>query len=185
MNAIETRPRVVNIVASTQFAKELDLCTVAEKLTGSEYDPERFPGLIYRLSDLKTVILLFGSGKANCVGGKSLEEVRRAIRRFAILLNKLGIPVDSDPEIIVQNLVAVYDVGCALNLTNLKVSLGLEDTEYEPEQFPGLVYRLRDPNVVCLLFNSGKMVMTGAKNYKDLERAVDRVVQDIRQFGFL
>jgi transcription initiation factor TFIID TATA-box-binding protein len=185
MNAIETRPRVVNVVASTQFAKKLDLCTVVEKLAGSEYDPERFPGLIYRLSDPKTAILLFGSGKANCTGGESLEEARRAIRKVAALLNKSGISVDSDPEINIQNMVAVYYVGCALNLSNLIVSLGLENTEYEPEQFPGLVYRLRDPNVVCLLFGSGKMVITGAKNYKDLERAVDRVVQDIRQFGFL
>ncbi|MCX6652186.1 MAG: TATA-box-binding protein [Methanomassiliicoccales archaeon] len=185
MNAIETRPRVENIVASTQFAKELDLCTVAEKLTGSEYDPDRFPGLIYRLSDPKTAILLFRSGKANCTGGKSLEEVRRAIRRFAIILNKLGIPVDSDPEIIVQNMVAVYDIGCALNLANLAMSLGLKDIEYEPEQFPGLVYRLRDPNVVCLLFGSGKMVITGAKNDRDIGWTVDKVVQVLRQTGFL
>jgi len=185
MNAIETRPRVENIVASTQFAKELDLWTVAEKLRGSEYEPERFPGLIYRLSDPKTAILLFGSGTANCTGGKSLEEARRAIRKIAELLNKSGIPVDSDPEIIVQNMVAVYDVGCALNLTNLIISLGLEDIEYEPEQFPGLVYRVRDPDVVCLLFSSGKMVVTGAKSDKDIERAIDRVLQVIRKCGFL
>jgi len=185
MNAIETRPRVENIVASTQFAKELDLCTVAEKLRGSEYEPERFPGLIYRLSDPKTAILLFGSGKANCTGGKSLEEARRAIRKLAELLNKSGIPVDSDPEINVQNMVAVYDVGCALNLTNLTISLGLEDIEYEPEQFPGLVYRVRDPDVVCLVFGSGKMVVTGARSDKDIERAVDRVLQVIRECGFL
>jgi transcription initiation factor TFIID TATA-box-binding protein len=184
MNAIETKPRVENIVASTRFAKELDLCTVAEKLTGSEYDPESFPGLIYRISEPKTAILLFTSGKANCTGGKSLEEVRRAIRNVAKLLNKSGIRVNPDPEFTVQNMVAIYDVGCPLNLTNLTISLGLEDIEYEPEQFPGLVYRVRDPKVVCLLFGSGKMVITGAKNETDIERAVDRVVQTIRQLGF-
>jgi len=183
MNAIETKPRVENIVASTQFAEELDLDTVAEILTGSEYEPESFPGLIYRISDPKTAILLFRSGKANCTGGKSLEEVRRAIRKVAELLNKSGIPVNPDPEFTVQNMVAIYDVGCALNLTNLTISLGLENIEYEPEQFPGLVYRVRDPKVVCLLFGSGKMVITGAKNEKDIERAVDRVVQTIRQLG--
>jgi len=185
MNAIETKPRVENIVASTQFAKELDLLKVAEKLTGSEYEPKMFPGLIYRLSDPKTSFLLFRSGKANCTGGKSLEEVRRAIRKIAELLNKSGIPVDSDPEITVQNMVAIWDVGCALNLTKLTISLGIEDVEYEPEQFPGLVYRVRDPKTVCLLFSSGKMVITGAKNEKDIERTVDKIVQKIHQSGFL
>lgn len=185
MNAIETKPRIENIVASTQFAKELDLNTIAERLEGSEYDPERFPGLIYRLSDPKTAILLFRSGKANCTGGKSLEEVRRAVRKIAELLNKSGIPVNSDPEIEVQNMVAIYDIGCALNLTNLTISLGIEDVEYEPEQFPGLVYRVRDPNVVCLIFGSGKMVITGAKNEKEIQRAVDKIVQTIHQSGLL
>jgi len=106
MNAIETKPRVENIVASTQFAKELDLYVIAEKLAGSEYEPERFPGLIYRVSDPKTAILLFRSGKANCTGGKSLEEVRRAVRKVAELLNRSGIPVDPDPAITVQKMVA-------------------------------------------------------------------------------
>jgi len=185
MNAIETKPRVENIVASTQFAKELDLDTVAEKLIGSEYEPKKFPGLVYKLKEPKTATLLFTSGKVVCTGGKSLEEVRRAIRKVAELLNKSGIPVDPDPEIHVQNMVAIYDIGCALNLTNLTVALGLENVEYEPEQFPGLVYRVRDPKVVCLLFGSGKMVITGAKNEKDIERGVDKVVRVIRQSGFL
>jgi len=82
-------------------------------------------------------------------------------------------------------MVAVYDIGCALNLANLAMSLGLKDIEYEPEQFPGLVYRLRDPNVVCLLFGSGKMVITGAKNDMDIGWTVDKVVQVLRQTGFL
>lgn len=181
----KNKPRVENIVASTQFAKELDLIKIAEKLTGSEYKPERFPGLVYRLSDPKTATLLFRSGKANCTGGKSMGEVRRAIRKVAELLNESGIPVDPDPEITVQNMVAIYDIGCPLNLINLTISLGIEDVEYEPEQFPGLVYRVRDPKTVCLLFGSGKIVITGAKNEKDIERTVEKVVQTIRQSGFL
>jgi len=185
MSGIETKPRVENIVASTQFAKELDLYAVAEKLVGSEYDPTSFPGLIYRISDPKTAILLFKSGKANCTGGKSLEEVRRAIQKVAGLLIESGISTNPDPEFAVQNMVAIYDIGHALNLTNLTIALGLENIEYEPEQFPGLVYRVRDPKVVCLLFGSGKMVITGAKNEKDIERAVDGVIHAIRLSGIL
>lgn len=185
MNGIETKPRVENIVASTRFAEELDLYAVAERLEGSEYEPERFPGLIYRISDPKTAILLFTSGKANCTGGKSLDEVRRAIHKVAELLNDSGISADPDPEFTVQNMVAIYDIGYTLNLTNLTIALGLENIEYEPEQFPGLVYRVRDPKVVCLLFGSGKMVITGAKNEGDIERAVEGVVRAIRQSGII
>lgn len=185
MTGIDTKPRVENIVASTQFAKELDLHAIAEKLVGSEYEPMSFPGLIYRIRDPKTAILLFKSGKANCTGGKSLEEVRRAIQKVAGLLIGSGISANPDPEFVVQNMVAIYDIGHALNLTNLTIALGLENIEYEPEQFPGLVYRVRDPKVVCLLFGSGKMVITGAKNEEDIERAVDGVVDAIRQSGIL
>ena len=185
MTGIETKPRVENIVASTQFAKELDLYAIAEKLVGSEYEPTSFPGLIYRIRDPKTAILLFKSGKANCTGGKSLEEVRRAIQKVAGLLIESGISANPDPEFVVQNMVAIYDIGHTLNLTNLTIALGLENIEYEPEQFPGLVYRVRDPKVVCLLFGSGKMVITGAKNEEDIERAVDGVVDAIRQSGIL
>jgi len=172
-------------VASTQFADELDLNIIASSLEGAEYNPARFPGLIYRLSDPKTAILLFKSGKANCTGGKNLKEVRKAVRKVAELLNKAGIAVDLDPEIQVQNMVAIYDLGNALNLTNLAVSLSFENVEYEPEQFPGLVYRVRDPDVVCLLFGSGKMVITGAKNEKEIQRAVDKIVPIIQKAGLV
>jgi len=181
--AIENTQRVENIVASVRVAEDFDLYSVAEILSGSEYEPERFPGLIYRLRDPKTAILLFRSGKANCTGGKNLDDVRKSVRKVARLLDKAGITVDLDPEITVQNMVAVYDIGCTLNLVNLIMSVGTEHIEYEQEQIPGHVYRVKDPNAVCLLFGSGKMVITGAKSDRDIERTVDKVVRVIRDLG--
>jgi transcription initiation factor TFIID TATA-box-binding protein len=82
-------------------------------------------------------------------------------------------------------MVATWDTGHALDLTAITLSFGLERVEYEPEQFPGLVFRLSDPKVVMLFFKSGKVVCTGAKSIKELERAVDIVGKELKASGFL
>ncbi len=128
---------IENIVASTSLAEHLDLSRIALALDGSEYEPEQFPGLIYRLQEPKTAVLIFRSGKVNCTGGaKNLANVKLTIDTIIQKLKKAGIEVYDNPEIIVQNIVAVYDLEAKLNLTDIAMSLGLENVEYEPEQFP-------------------------------------------------
>lgn len=185
MQKTPTKAEVQNIVASTRLADSLDLIATAEILEASEYDPEKFPGLIYRIKEPKTALLLFGSGKAICTGGKSLNAVREAVGIIADKLLKAGIPVERHPEITVQNIVAVCDLSAEINLVDIAISLGVEHIEYEPEQFPGMVYRLEDPKVVCLLFSSGKTVLTGAKNMDEIDRAVESIVGTLTRCGFL
>ena len=185
MQKTPKKAEVQNIVASTRFADSLDLSAVASILEGSQYDPERFPGLIHRMKEPKTALLLFGSGKVVCTGGKTLNDVRESVDIVADKLLKAGIPVERHPEITVQNIVATSDLGAKLNLNNIATSLGVEHIEYEPEQFPGLVYRLEDPKVVCLLFGTGKMVITGAKNMEEVDRAVELIVEVLSRCGFL
>jgi transcription initiation factor TFIID TATA-box-binding protein len=179
------KAKVENIVASTRLADSLDLTAIAIALEGAEYEPEQFPGLIYRLKEPKTALLLFRSGKVNCTGGKSMDDVRKSIDIVIDLLDKVGIPIIKSPEIEIQNMVAVYDLGCELNLTAIAMSLGLEGVEYEPEQFPGLVYRFKDPKVVTLLFGSGKIVLTGAKRTEDLDLAIETLKEDLKAAGLL
>ncbi|MHA1532512.1 MAG: TATA-box-binding protein, partial [Candidatus Heimdallarchaeota archaeon] len=145
--------KVENIVASTTFADKLDLDMISQSLKEAEYEPEQFPGLIYRLKNPKTATLLFTSGKDNCTGAKTLEDVRKTIDIIADKLKKLGVDVykKKDLEMVVQNMVAVADLGSDLNLNEVAMGLGLENIEYEPEQFPGLVYRIKEPKVVMLL----------------------------------
>ena len=176
---------VENIVASTTLADQLDLDAIALALEGAEYEPEQFPGLIYRLKDPKTAMLIFRSGKANCTGAKNLGDVRTCIHRVRDALDKSGVDVYDDPEITVQNMVAVYDLKTELNLNAIAISLGLENVEYEPEQFPGLVYRIFDPKVVMLLFGSGKVVCTGARKMEDIEIAVKRLRVELSNAGLL
>jgi transcription initiation factor TFIID TATA-box-binding protein len=177
---------IENIVASTVLAEKLDLTQVALALDGAEYEPEQFPGLVYRLKEERTAILLFRSGKANCTGAKTIESVQRTIKKVSKKLEKAGLSgIIKDPKITVQNIVAVYDLKNDLNLNAIAITLGLERVEYEPEQFPGLVYRVSDPKVVMLLFGSGKVVCTGAKKVEDIESGVNTLKKELRAAGLL
>ena len=177
--------KVENIVASTTFAEKLDLDMIAQSLENAEYEPEQFPGLVYRLDNPKTATLLFRSGKANCTGAKNVEDVRKTAGIIAEKLKKLGVEVYKNPEIIIQNIVATADLGGELNLTETATGLGLENVEYEPEQFPGLVYRIKEPKVAMLLFSSGKIVCAGARSTEDASKAVEKLSKELTSLGLL
>jgi transcription initiation factor TFIID TATA-box-binding protein len=177
--------RIENVVASTTLGQGLDLKAIALALGGSEYDPKQFPGLIYRIKEPKTAILLFRSGKVVCTGAKSLENVKTAIDLVAKQLAAAGIPVMTNPEIEVQNIVATADLGAQVDLNTVALTLGLTSVEYEPEQFPGLVYRIAEPKVVLLMFGSGKVVCTGARKPADVETAVEKIASELRANGLL
>jgi transcription initiation factor TFIID TATA-box-binding protein len=180
-----TRVRIENVVASTSLGPELDLPSIALVLDGAEYEPDQFPGLIYRLKAPKTAILLFRSGKVVCTGGKSLKQVEDSIRTVSQLIRKGGQKVLMTPKIQVQNIVATSNLESEINLNSIAVTLGLDRVEYEPEQFPGLVYRLDEPRVVVLLFGSGKLVCTGARRPSDLELAVQKIRKELEATGLL
>jgi transcription initiation factor TFIID TATA-box-binding protein len=176
---------IENVVASTGIGQELDLQSVAIDLTGADYDPEQFPGLVYRTQDPKSAALIFRSGKIVCTGANSTEDVHASLDHVFDELRALDIEVPEDPEITVQNIVTSADIGQSLNLNAIAIGLGLENIEYEPEQFPGLVYRIDDPDVVALLFGSGKLVVTGGKEPADATRAVERIVDRLTDLDLL
>src|SRR5438093_2968832 len=154
--------RIENVVASTSLGKELDLQAIARALGGAEYEPEQFPGLIYRLKEPKTAILLFRSGKVVCTGAKSPEDVKTAIDLVTKKIEAAGIPVKKNEEIVVQNIVATSDLGARIDLPAVAISLGGGELEYEPEQFSGLVYRIDKSKVAVIMFASAKIAWPGA-----------------------
>ena len=184
-----TEPRdtieIVNVVASTGIGQEIDLKQATLALEGADYDPKRFPGLVYRTKDPKTAALLFRSGKIVCTGAKSIDEAYKGIENVFQSLRDIGIDVKGTPEIKVQNIVASADLHSTLNLNAIAIGLGLENIEYEPEQFPGLVYRISDPKVVVLLFGSGKLVVTGGRKPEDAANAVDQIVEELKNLSLL
>lgn len=175
--------KIENVVASTSLCNSLDLHALAMSLEGSVYEPEQFPGLVHHIKEPKAALLLFRSGKVVCTGAKTPDQVHEVIGKAIKQIERTGITLNKDPEIIIQNIVASADLGKELNLNALAISLGLERVEYEPEQFPGLVYRMSDPKLVILIFGSGKLVCTGGKTPKEIEIGVDKLSKELRSTG--
>jgi transcription initiation factor TFIID TATA-box-binding protein len=171
--------KVENVVASTSLGMKFDLELITNALDKVEYEPEQFPGLVYHLDEPAAAALIFGSGKIVCTGAKSISDAKLAIERIVEKINDAGIDIKTKPEVIVQNVVATANLGTELNLD--AIAIGLDNTEYEPEQFPGLVYRMKVPKVVLLLFGSGKIVCTGAKSVADAEQAAVNVGEKLKE----
>ena len=174
-----------NVVASTGIEQELALESVAMDLRGADYDPDNFPGVVYRTEEPRATTLLFRSGKMVSTGASSVEGVHTVLDGVFADLRELGIEIADEPEITVQNVVASADFGQRLNLNAIAIGLGLENVEYEPEQFPGLVYHLDEPPVVVLLFGSGKAVVTGGTTREVVERAVEVVESRLADLNLL
>jgi transcription initiation factor TFIID TATA-box-binding protein len=175
--------RIENIVASASLGVEVPLEKIVSKLEGMEYEPEQFPGLVYRLQKPKAAALVFGSGKIVCTGARSLEDVREVFKKVVLIIKKTGTKVPKNFQIQVENIVASAKLDAGLNLDT--IAYNLENSEYEPEQFPGLVYRMEDPKVAFLLFGSGKIVCTGARSVKDVHDAIEKVSRKLKSIGAL
>jgi len=171
----ETKPivSVENVVASASVDQKIDLIEITEKFPDTEYHPEQFPGLVFRLTKPKTATLIFRTGKMVCTGAKSEEMAIKAVNTVVQQLRKGKVKIKKDAVITVQNIVASINLGGKIHLE--KAARTLPRSMYEPEQFPGLIHRMVDPKTVLLLFASGKLVCTGAKTESDVYRSVHNV----------
>jgi len=165
--------KIENVVAAVTLNQKVDLNAVVKSFPGVEYRPEQFPGLVFRLKKPKTATLIFNSGKMVCTGAKSEKEAHRAVMKVIKELKKGGIIIIGKPELKIVNMVASVSLGGIIDLE--KAVRALEKTMYEPEQFPGVIYRMDEPKVVILLFASGKLVCTGAKREQDVYDAVHKL----------
>jgi transcription initiation factor TFIID TATA-box-binding protein len=171
--------KIQNIVATTSLGKDVPLTKLAKTLSNTEYNPEQFPGLVLRVKKPKSAVLVFSSGNLVCTGTKSIAQVKEVIKEVIKQLKKIGVRVTIVPKVTVQNIVASGSINVNLNLNFL--ALELENTEYEPEQFPGLVYKLVEPNATFLLFSNGKLVCTGTKNRAQLEDSMKQLNKKIKE----
>ena len=171
--------KVVNIVVSTSLMHAIPLEKMAATLSNTEYNPEQFPGLVIRIKEPKTSALIFSSGKVVCTGALSMDKVEERIKKIIKSLEKINVKITVKPEIKIQNIVASGSVGMDLNLNTL--AMKLENTEYEPEQFPGLVYKLAAAKATFLLFSNGKVVCTGTKSEKEVHAALDKLIENLKR----
>jgi len=175
MPQVKAAVEIENVVASATLKQNIDLNIVVKNYPGVEYRPEQFPGLVFRLKKPKTATLIFNSGKMVCTGARSEKEAKRAVLKVIKELKKSGIGIVSKPELKIQNIVASANLNGMIDLEKSTYTLGR--TMYEPEQFPGLIYRMDDPKVVILIFASGKLVCTGARKEEDVYKAVEKLHQ--------
>jgi transcription initiation factor TFIID TATA-box-binding protein len=171
--------RIENVVASANLNQRIDLKAVVKGNPGVEYRPETFPGLVFRIKRPKSAILIFSTGKMVCTGTKSEKEARSAIKKVVRELKRSGIIILGKAEIKIVNMVASGNLSGLIDLERAAYSLGR--TMYEPEQFPGLIYRVDNPKVVFLIFASGKLVCTGATKEDDVYEAVGNLHEKLKE----
>jgi transcription initiation factor TFIID TATA-box-binding protein len=175
------RIKIENVVASASLNVPIKLENLVANLNGIEYEPEQFPGLVMRLKDPKAAALIFSSGKIVCTGAKSPKDAKIVVSKIVARMNKLGMKIPKNYKVRLENIVASAKLDRELNLNN--IAFTLENTEYEPEQFPGLVYRMDDPRVTFLLFGSGKIICTGGRSIADVKRAVAKADKRLRSLA--
>ncbi len=187
LDIIQVRPlakhtryiNIENVVATAALNQNIDLNSIVRIFPGVEYRPEQFPGLVYRLRKPKTATLIFSSGKMVCTGAKSESQARKGVMKVVDELKRNGIVILRKPEIQVQNIVASVGLGGHIDLE--KSTYSLKRTMYEPEQFPGLIYRMDDPKAVILIFSTGKLVCTGTKREAEVHRAVAKLQETLEE----
>ncbi|KAL4065294.1 TBP-domain-containing protein [Scleroderma yunnanense] len=173
-------PTLQNIVATVNLDCKLDLKTIALHARNAEYNPKRFAAVIMRIRDPKTTALIFASGKMVVTGAKSEDDSRLASRKYARIVQKLGFDAKF-AEFKIQNIVGSCDVKFPIRLEGLAYSHG-QFSSYEPELFPGLIYRMLKPKVVLLIFVSGKIVLTGAKVREEIYTAFNTIYTVLCEF---
>ena len=181
----QTKPiiEIVNVVASATIDQKLDLHKIQKKFPNTEYNPEQFPGLVFRLKNPKTATLLFRTGKMVCTGSKSEELAVKAVNIVVKKLRKGGIRIKKDAVVTIQNIVSSINLRGRIHLE--QAARTLPRSMYEPEQFPGLIYRMINPKTVILIFSSGKLVCTGAKTETDVYRSVNQLHALLEEKGLM
>ena len=177
---------IQNIVTAGSVADSLNLPHLAQTLPGCKYQESGFPGAVYTMKDPKAVALLFASGKVVLTGLLRLDDIPESLKKLREILNGCGVTCSESASVTVKNIVCTYTLGSECNLGRIMISLMDTDwVEYEPESFPGLVCRIRDPKIVFLLFSSGKLVITGGTTMANVERGLRVFMEKLEVIGAL
>ncbi|KAK8195028.1 putative RNA polymerase I and III transcription factor complex component Tbp [Phyllosticta capitalensis] len=173
-------PTLQNIVATVNLDCRLDLKTIALHARNAEYNPKRFAAVIMRIREPKTTALIFASGKMVVTGAKSEDDSKLASRKYARIIQKLGFNAKFT-DFKIQNIVGSCDIKFPIRLEGL-ASRHHNFSSYEPELFPGLIYRMMKPKIVLLIFVSGKIVLTGAKVREEIYQAFELIYPVLSDF---
>jgi transcription initiation factor TFIID TATA-box-binding protein len=182
---VTKRPKykIENVVASVEVDAKIDLNLLARKQRDAEYNPEQFPGLMLRVKNPKATILVFNSGRMVITGLRRESEAEKAVENVIAKIRKAGITVSGTPKITIQNIVASGDLHSRVDLD--MAQMALERCLYEPEVFPGLIYRMKTPKAVFLIFSSGRIVCAGTNKETITRKAIYLLADHMRDLGLI
>lgn len=180
---VKFQVKIENVVAFAVLNRKISLNKLVEKMNNTEYNPERFPGLVYRISNPRASALIFSTGKIVCTGAKTTEMAKEATNKVVDDIRKAGIPMPKKFTIIIENIVASTKIEAKPKLMLEDMAIQMDEVEYDPERFPGLVYRMRDPRIVFLLFGSGKIICAGGRNIEDIHKALGKLKKRLEGMG--
>lgn len=174
--------KIENVVGTVivEIEEKIDLNQIARKQPDVEYNPERFPGLVMRIEKPRATILIFSTGKMVVTGLRKASEADKVVQKVIKNIRKADIEV-KNPVITIQNIVASGDLHTNIDLN--MAAIVMEYAMYEPEVFPGLIYRMQDPKTVFLIFSTGRIVCTGAKEKAIVREAVLKLNKEVRELG--
>ena len=185
---IEILPFIENIVSTANFGCLLNLREIALQAKNAEYNPKRFSAVIMKIKEPKTTALIFSTGKIVCLGAKTEEDSKKACKKFGKIIKSLGYPAIFK-EFKIENIVGSVDVKFNISLMKLYFYIAKNFNSqirryivYQPEVFPGLIYRMIEPKIVLLIFNSGKIVLTGGKYRNEIYDGFKKIYPVLNMF---
>jgi len=176
---------IENIVVSTQVSNSFDISLLAEKLPGSSYNPDEFNGLTIKFETPKIAVLIMSNGKLVCTGGKNQEEIKKSIEKTITKIKEAGFDIKQNYKIKYENIVASTDLRKSMDLEKISKGLPIQNVTYDPSEFPGIIYKADDYNSILLLFSSGKIVCTGAKEIEAATKAIEMLKEKLTSIGAL
>jgi transcription initiation factor TFIID TATA-box-binding protein len=185
----ELKPEINNIVSTANLGTCLNLKFISLKIKNTEYNSNKNSTLIYKSKDNKVTMIIYSSGKMLCSGAKNEKESKSACIKFYKIVKKLGFNVELK-DFKIQNIVACYDIKYKLsllklyyvinNLINNSKKLGNNNNyckynKDNKDNFPNIVFYINDEKIIINFFESGKIVISGAKKRKEIEEVFKNI----------
>ena len=175
----ELIPKIQSITSTLNLGCIINLKTLAQKIKTSEISQNNKSLLIIKSKDNNTINTIYQNGKIICAGAKSEKEAKLNCVKIAKLVKKCGVEVNLK-EYKIQNIIASYEINFKVNLFKIYEKLSENNfCKYEKNTFPGLILYMNDINIT--IFETGKIVIAGAKNKKDLEKIIKQIYPVLKE----
>ncbi len=180
-----THIQIENIIANAQISELIDIKFLSEKITDCSYNPSEFNGLSIKYEKENIAVIILETGKVVCTGAKEISNAVEKIKKVANQLKKFGLKIKKDYEIKIENITVTTNLKKDLHLENIAKNLIFQEFDFHPETFPGLIYKMDDLQIILIIFNTGKIVCTGAKNIDDATNSINKIKERFTSIGVL